>query len=48
MAVILVEQYFDFAWARADQVYVFHRGAVALEGRKDALDRDLLHRAVSV
>ncbi len=48
MAVILVEQYFDFAWARADQVYVFRRGAVALEGRKDALDRDTLHREVSV
>ena len=48
MAVVLVEQYFDFAWARADQVYVFRRGAVALEGRKDALDRDVLHREVSV
>lgn len=48
MAVILVEQYFDFAWARADQVYVFRRGAVALEGRKDALDREVLHREVSV
>ena len=48
MAVVLVEQYFDFAWARADQVYVFRRGAVALEGRKDALDRATLHREVSV
>ena len=48
MAVVLVEQYFDFAWARADQVYVFRRGAVAFEGRKDALDRDVLHREVSV
>jgi urea transport system ATP-binding protein len=48
MAVVLVEQYFDFAWARADQVYVFRRGAVALEGRKDALDKAVLHREVSV
>jgi urea transport system ATP-binding protein len=48
MAVVLVEQYFDFAWARADQVYVFRRGAVALEGRKDALDKATLHREVSV
>ncbi|WP_180996016.1 urea ABC transporter ATP-binding subunit UrtE [Tabrizicola aquatica] len=48
MAVVLVEQYFDFAWARADQVYVLRRGAVALEGRKDALERDVLHREVSV
>lgn len=48
MAVVLVEQYFDFAWARADQVYVFRRGAVALEGQKDALDKAVLHREVSV
>ena len=48
MAVVLVEQYFDFAWARADQVYVLRRGAVALEGRKAALERDVLHREVSV
>jgi urea transport system ATP-binding protein len=48
MAVVLVEQYFDFAWNRADQVYVFRRGAVALQGRKEALDRDVLHREVSV
>lgn len=48
MAVVLVEQYFDFAWVRADQIYVFRRGAVALQGRKDALERDVLHREVSV
>jgi urea transport system ATP-binding protein len=48
MAVVLVEQSFDFAWARADQVYVFRRGAVAPEGRKDALDKAVLHRDVSV
>jgi urea transport system ATP-binding protein len=48
MAVVLVEQYFDFAWARADQVYVFRRGAVALEGRKSDLAKDQLHKEVSV
>ncbi|HOZ32030.1 MAG TPA: urea ABC transporter ATP-binding subunit UrtE [Tabrizicola sp.] len=48
MAVVLVEQYFDFAWARADQVYVFRRGAVALEGRKNDLDKAVLHSEVSV
>jgi urea transport system ATP-binding protein len=29
MAIVLVEQYFDFAYGLADQVYVFRRGAVA-------------------
>jgi urea transport system ATP-binding protein len=48
MAVVLVEQYFDFAWARADQVYVFRRGAVAIEGRKTDLARDHIHKEVSV
>jgi urea transport system ATP-binding protein len=48
MAVVLVEQYFDFAWARADQVYVFRRGTVALQGRKNDLDKAVLHGEVSV
>jgi urea transport system ATP-binding protein len=30
MAIILVEQYFEFAWGLADQVYVFRRGAVSV------------------
>ena len=48
MAIVLVEQYFDFAYARADQVYVFRRGAVALQGRKDDLPKDALRAEVSV
>ncbi|MBA3908534.1 MAG: urea ABC transporter ATP-binding subunit UrtE [Rhodobacter sp.] len=48
MAIVLVEQYFDFAWNRADQVYVFRRGAVALQGRKSDLAKDQLHKEVSV
>ena len=48
MAIILVEQYFDFAYGLADQFYVLKRGAVHLEGRKDSLDRDVLRRTVSV
>jgi urea transport system ATP-binding protein len=36
MAIVLVEQYFDFAWGLADQIYVFDRGGVVLSGaRKD-------------
>ncbi|HCZ00671.1 MAG: urea ABC transporter ATP-binding subunit UrtE [Rhodobacterales bacterium RIFCSPHIGHO2_02_FULL_62_130] len=48
MAIVLVEQYFDFAHALADQVYVFRRGAVALQGRKADLDRAMLRAEVSV
>ncbi len=48
MAIVLVEQYFDFAYARADQIYVFRRGAVALQGRKDDLPKDQLRGEVSV
>jgi len=36
MAIVLVEQYFDFAWGLADRLYVFDRGTVAISGiRKD-------------
>jgi urea transport system ATP-binding protein len=48
MAIILVEQYFEFAWGLADQVYVFRRGAVALSGRTGDLDKNILRAAVSV
>jgi len=48
MAIILVEQYFDFAYGLADHFYVLKRGAVHLEGRKDSLERDVLRRTVSV
>ncbi len=48
MAIVLVEQYFDFAHARADQIYVFRRGAVALQGRKGDLPKDQLRGEVSV
>ncbi len=48
MAIVLVEQYFDFAYGLADHLYVFKRGTVALSGRKDALSRDELRASVSV
>ena len=48
MAIILVEQYFDFAYGLADQFYVLKRGAVALEGAKTALAKDTLRATVSV
>lgn len=48
MAIILVEQYFDFAYERADKFTVLQRGAVTLSGTKDAIDKGLLKAAVSV
>ena len=34
MAIILVEQYFDFAFARADHIFAITRGEVVYEGKK--------------
>ena len=48
MAIVMVEQYFDFAYGLADQIYVLRRGAVAISGRKTALDRAQLRAEVSV
>jgi urea transport system ATP-binding protein len=48
LAIILVEQYFEFAHGLADQVYVFRRGAVSASGRKDSFDKTTLRAAVSV
>jgi urea transport system ATP-binding protein len=48
MAIVLVEQYFDFAYGLADQFYVFRRGAVSKSGAKADLSRDVLRAEVSV
>lgn len=48
MAIILVEQYFDFAYGLADRFYVLKRGALALEGSKQKLAKDTLRATVSV
>lgn len=48
MAIILVEQYFEFAWGLADRVYVLRRGAVSVQGRADELDKAEVRAAVSV
>jgi len=48
IAVILVEQYFDFAYGLADQFYVFRRGTVAMQGSKTELTQDALRAEVSV
>ena len=48
MAIVLVEQYFEFAYGLADQVYVFRRGAVAASGATSSFDKATLRAAVSV
>ena len=48
MAIILVEQYFDFAHDLGDRFYVLKRGAVAMEGTKETLTREALREVVSV
>ncbi len=48
MAIILVEQYFSFAYDLADQFYVLKRGEVSLAGAKSELTKKELMRSVSV
>ena len=48
MAIVLVEQYFDFAHALGQQLAVMERGDIVISGRQDELDRDDVLRRVSV
>lgn len=48
MAIVLVEQYFDFAYARADRFTVLQRGSVIAAGTKAELPESQLRDAVSV
>ena len=48
MAIILVEQYFDFAFARADHIFAITRGEVVYEGKKKIIDKLKLRKAVSI
>ncbi|MEM8877433.1 MAG: urea ABC transporter ATP-binding subunit UrtE [Pseudomonadota bacterium] len=48
MAIILVEQYFSFAYELADSFCVIERGKVVLAGSKSELEKDRLKEAVSV
>jgi urea transport system ATP-binding protein len=42
LAVLLVEQYFEFAVKLADSYYVMEKGAIALSGRAAELDREVI------
>ena len=48
MAIVLVEQFFDFAYDLGNEFTVMKRGEVVLNKRSDDLDRDTLYRQVSV
>lgn len=48
IAIVLVEQYFSFAYALADRFCVLERGSVVLSGDKDAFSRDEIMKVVSV
>ena len=48
MAIILVEQYFDFAFARADHIFAITRGEIVYEGKKGIIDKRKLRKAVSI
>ncbi len=48
MAIVLVEQYFDFAHGLADRICVLRRGSVVMEGPVNDLKREDVLAAVSV
>jgi urea transport system ATP-binding protein len=48
MAILLVEQYFEFAQDLADTVFVMDRGEIVLQGPRDALAEDEVHRYLTV
>jgi urea transport system ATP-binding protein len=48
MAILLVEQYFDFAHQLADEIVVMDRGEVVAAGSKNELDADDVRRHLTV
>ena len=48
MAIVLVEQFFDFAYDLGDQFLVLERGRAILKGARSEVASEDLHRAVSV
>ena len=48
MAIVLVEQFFDFAFELGDTFTVMKRGAVLFNQRADGLDRDTLYQQMIV
>lgn len=48
MAILLVEQYYDFAKSLADQYLVMERGELIARGRGEDMDRDRVHAMLAV
>lgn len=48
MAILLVEQYLEFARRLADHIYVMEQGAIVLEGNLQALQEDAVKRYLAV
>jgi urea transport system ATP-binding protein len=48
MAVVLVEQYYEFARELGDELAILVRGEVALAGRSGTLDEDAVRRLLTV
>jgi urea transport system ATP-binding protein len=48
MAILLVEQYYDFARELAQTIAVMDRGVIALSGRREELDEQDVRRRLSV
>ncbi|MEM6390216.1 MAG: urea ABC transporter ATP-binding subunit UrtE [Pseudomonadota bacterium] len=48
MAIVLVEQYFEFAFDLADRFYVMGRGAISFEAAKSETTKDQVREAFSI
>ncbi len=48
MAILLVEQYFEFARDLADTFHVMDRGEIVLSGKADEMDEDDVRRHLTV
>mgnify|MGYP000477439392 FL=1 len=48
MAMVVVEQYFEFAYGLADRFCVIERGEVKMAGDRESLSKETLRAAVSV
>ncbi|WP_170353399.1 urea ABC transporter ATP-binding subunit UrtE [Ruegeria lacuscaerulensis] len=48
MAIVLVEQYFDFAYDLADRFVVLRRGSILMEGARQDLSREQVLQGVTV
>ncbi len=48
MAILLVEQYFDFAWELADDIAVMERGRIVISGEKSNLNADDVRGAIAI